>query len=280
MKAVRPLLVVTPTLGRSPWLDRTVASVSAHAGAHAIHVLVAPSECLTDLHRRFPHCLLITDTATRGVYPAINLGLTKAPDANWQWFTWLNDDDEFAPGFAPHLARTLAHDGNKPEAPWSYGPVRLHNGDDDDLGGLAVARFAGDIIPLVQSGINPLNQQGLLIPRAWVKHLGPLREDFRICADLDFWLRAVVAGARFCCSPEIVAVFRLRAGQISGDVSRHREEFTRVVRTLTPDQCGAVCRAVARARFRAANAWVYADRIRRSGWKGGLTLLQQPSHSS
>ncbi len=277
MIAARPLLVVTPTLGRSPWLDRTVASVAVHAGPHAQHILVAPAEVLDDLRRRYPQCPLVADTVARGVYPALNLGLANAPDPRWSWFTWLNDDDEFAPGFTPHLARALAHDGRKFNAPWCYGPVRLRNGDDADLGGLAVARFPSDIMPLVQSGINPLNQQGLLVPRAWVDRLSPLREDLRICADLDFWLRAVVTGARFRCSSEVVAVFRLRAGQISGDVSQHRAEFAKVSQALTLVPCSPLRRLAARVRFRIGNAGVYAGRFRRSGWKGGYALLRQPT---
>jgi len=276
MTANGRLLVVTPTLGRSPWLDRAVASVAAYAGASAMHVLVTPTEFQPMLRRRFPECEVVADHVARGVYPAINLGLQHARGRAWSWFTWLNDDDQLEPGFAPHLARTLACDGRDPGAPWAYGQVRLRNGAGKDLGGLAVARSAADLIPLVQSGISPLNQQGLLAPRVWVERLGQLREEFRICADLDFWLRAASAGARFECSPEIVAVFRLRAGQISGDVPRHVEEFSQVVRIAAPSSHGGLRRFVARARFRLGNAAVYAGRVRHSGWRGGLALLQQP----
>lgn len=280
MIAARPLLVITPTLGHSPWLDRTVASVAAHAGQHAQHVLVAPAEALDDLRLRYPHCLFVMDIASSGVYPAINLGLINAPDPRWQWFTWLNDDDELAPGFAPHLAQALVHDGRRLDAPWCYGLVQLQNNNDEDLGGLAVARHATDIIPLVQSKINPLNQQGLLIPRAWVNRLGALRESLRICADLDFWLRAVVDRAQFRCTPEVIAVFRLRSGQISGNLNLHRAEFDKVVRELAPQRCSRLRRWFALLRFRLNNASVYAGRLRRSGWKGGYEMLQQPTRKS
>lgn len=272
-----PLLVVTPTLGRSPWLDRTVASVTTQAGTLARHVLVVPPDRLADLQQRFPACTVVADRVARGVYPAINAGIAAAAASSWQWFTWINDDDELAPGFAPHLARALGHDASRPDAPWLFGPVQLRDGRDTDLGGLAVTRTAADILPLLQSDINPLNQQGLLAPRAWVDRLGSLREDLRICADLDFWLRAVVGGARFRCSPETVAIFRLRAGQISGDVARHQAEFRSVVRALAPEPVGALRRFAARARFRLDNLATYAGRIRRSGWKGGFDLLQQPA---
>lgn len=277
MSKTAPLLVVTPTLGRSPWLDRTVESVTATAGTFAHHVLVAPPDRLADLQRRFPSCTVVADRVARGVYPAINAGIAAAAGWSWEWFTWINDDDELAPGFTPHLDRALQHNARLFDAPWFFGPVQLRDGRDADLGGLAVARTAADILPLLQSDISPLNQQGLLAPRAWVDRLGSLREDLRICADLDFWLRAVVGGARFRCSPETVAIFRLRAGQISGDVGRHQAEFRAVVRALVPEPVSDLSRFTARARFRFDNLSTYAGRIRRSGWKGGFDLLQQPA---
>jgi hypothetical protein len=272
----RPLLVVTPTLGLSPWLSRTVSSVSAQAGLHAQHVLVAPPELLTVLGRQYPHCALVPDNLGGGVYPAINLGLANAPDPDWKWFTWINDDDEFLPGFAPHLARTLTIDGGNLNAPWVFGQVQLSNRDSDKLGRIAVTRWPSDILPLAKAGVNPFNQQGMLAPREWMDRCGPLRADLRICADVDLWLRALVRGAKFRCSPETVAIFRLRAGQISGDVAKHRAEFRAVVRSVAGTACWGSKSWVARARFRVSNAGVYAERIYRCGWKSGFDLLEQP----
>jgi GT2 family glycosyltransferase len=271
----RQLLVVTPTLGRSRWLAQTINSVRNHAGQHAVHLLVAPPEVVADLNRRFPHCLVVPDRMRRGVYPAINQGLAASP-SGWKWFTWLNDDDELLPGFSRHLAAAIEHDGESRDAPWFYGRVRIANGADEDLGSLAVARSPGDLSALAQSRVSPLNQQGLLAPRAWVDVLGRLREDLSICADVDFWLRAVEGGARFTYTGGPVALFRLRPGQISGSLKLHRSEFREAVEGAVTRPCGAFRRRFARARFRVANTFVYANRIRRCGWKGGFALLEHP----
>jgi GT2 family glycosyltransferase len=276
MTSDRPLLVVTATLGRSPWLCRTVLSVAAYAGPHATHVLVAPPETLGALRRSYPGCTVVPDTVSRGVYPAINLGIAHGAKQSWKWFTWINDDDEFTPGFAHHLSRTLRHDGNSLEAPWSYGQIQLTNCDAHDLGRLAVARSPSSIVSLAQVGVNPLNQQGMLAPRAWVEKCGPLREDLLICADVDFWLKAAVAGAKFQCSPEIVALFRLHEGQISGDVTRHRAEFRKVVQGVAGVSRDKIVRWAALTRFRLDNVGVYANRIHRCGLKGGFAMLEQP----
>jgi hypothetical protein len=139
-----------------------------------------------------------------------------------------------------------------------------------------VTRFPSDIVALSQCGINPLNQQGLLTPRAWAERCGPLREDLSICADIDFWLRAAVLGARFRYSVETVAMFRLRTGQISGDVLRHRAEFQQVVQGLAGISRGRFAKRIARLRFRVGNVGVYAERIYHCGWKGGFALLERP----
>jgi len=267
--------VVTPTLGTSPWLDRTVASVVSYAGEHALHILVAPAPTHDDLRRRFPQCEVVADTARTGVYAAINLGIAAAFSRPWDYFTWINDDDAFAPGFKSHLETALGHAG-KNEV-WFYGGIRLLGPGDENLGRLPISRFSSDIVPLAQLGINPLNQQGLLIPHAGLARIGSIREDMRICADVDLWLRGLKDGASFRFTGKTVAEFRLRRGQISGDVGRHRQEFFVAAASIFPGRPSAPQAALARARFRLGNAFVYVERLRRCGWRGGFDLLENPA---
>ncbi len=275
MRAYRPLLVVTPTLGKSPWLERTVASVAATAGGHALHLLVAPAAVHDDLRARFPGCEIVADTARTGVYAAINLGIAAAFNRPWDYFTWINDDDAFAPGFKSHLESALGYTG-KNEV-WFYGGVRLLGPGDENLGRLPICRFPADIVPLAQLGINPLNQQGMLIPHAGLARIGRIREDLRICADVDLWLRGLKDGATFCFTGNTVAEFRLRRGQISGDIHRHRQEFAAAASAVFPGHPALPAALLARARFRAANAFVYLERLRRCGWRGGFDLLENPA---
>ncbi len=272
------LLVVTPTLGESPWLSRTVESVAHYAGANTRHILVAPESRADELHARFPHCIIVADRVRRGVYPAINQGIAAALAESWEYFTWLNDDDAFAPGFSRHLARALLCDPE--ENIWFYGGVRLRGPSDENLGHLPIARFTNDIVPLAEAGINPLNQQGMLVPRPALMQLGNIREDLRICGDVDFWLRGLRDGARFRLTGATVAEFRLRKGQISGDVEAHRREFARAVAGVFAGRSGPLRRALARTRFRAGNAFVYLERIRRCGWRGGFDMLADPAPES
>ena len=52
-----------------------------------------------------------------------------------------------------------------------------------------------------------------------VRALGGYDGRYRICADLDFWVRAHAQGFAFRYYPLEVGRFRIRSGQISGDVS-------------------------------------------------------------
>jgi GT2 family glycosyltransferase len=274
MRPYRPLLVITPTLGTSPWLTRTVTSVSTYAGEHAQHILVAPASTHDDLRKRFPHCEVVADTARTGVYAAINLGIAAAFSRPWDYFTWINDDDAFTPGFTRHLETALAYDGK--DETWFYGGVRLRGPGDENLGRLPVSRFSSDIITLALIGINPLNQQGLLIPHSGLARIGQIREDLRICADVDLWLRGLKDGAKFRLTGHTVAEFRLRKGQISGDIGRHRDEFEKATRALFANAPGPLRALIARVRFRLGNSLIYLERLRRCGWRGGFDLLQNP----
>ena len=67
------LLVVTPTLGDSPWLTETVESV-ARCAAGARHVLVTRADRVTELAARFPEAQVVAESGA-GMYAAINAGL-------------------------------------------------------------------------------------------------------------------------------------------------------------------------------------------------------------
>jgi len=267
------LLVITPTLGDSPWLAETIASVASHAGPRVLHVLVCPAGRVEGLARSHPGVRVVADSGRRGVYPAINDGWRALADKEWDWFTWLNDDDFLLPGFRSALS--LASMPSMGRCPWIYGGIRLLGDDGRSLGSLAVCRREEDIGPLVDQGISPLNQQGMLIPREWLLELGGLREDLLICADFDLWLRALQAGARFCHAGAELAAFRLRPGQISGDEKRHRSEFLSVATRLRPRRSSLARRTLALLRFRLGNTPLYLRRLLLTRRLRGMALLRQ-----
>jgi len=252
------VLVVTPTLGRSPWLSATLAGVAALRGSRIHHVLVAPHDAIRDLERRAGGARLVSERGG-GMYAAINDGVRACADEPWEWFTYLNDDDTWLNGMSVVLDRA-----DKPGLRATlFGRVRLTDAQDRALGELPVARRESDFAALLARGIVPLAQPGTLVHRCVLESLGGFDESFRSAGDLDLFVRALVAGHSFEFVDAHVASFRLHAGQISKDERAADAEKERALRPLRaagiPGGVGALLR------FRLANAGAYFARARHFG---------------
>lgn len=265
------ILIITPTLGESRFLDETVASVAAQS-AEILHVIAAPAAKLDSLRTRFSHARVCCDAGKEGgIYGALNAGLTAAAADDWGWFTYINDDDALLPGFSAMFARETR--ASRP-ADVSYGDVELI----DEAGGV-VSRITTERTPrwipaLLQQGISPLMQQGMLFRRAVVARLRRFNPRYRLCADLDFWLRAYVQGARFRAHSLRVAQFRLRQGQLSGNTAMTEREQAEIVARHLPHALPPAHRRFARWRYRWCNLPRYVERMRTRGLRTSYEVLQ------
>ena len=195
--------------------------------------------------------------------------MDQAPP-EWDWFTYINDDDELTPGFArmaqQHFERTNAE-------PVTYGDVRLIIDDGTPISLITTEKNPRYFAPLLQQGISPLNQQGMLFRSDVVRDLKGFDLRYRLCADLDFWLRAHAAGYAFRHYPLEVGKFRIRAGQLSGNVALTIREQEDVVMRLFPQRASALWLRWARWRYRLHNLSRYLERRRLAGWSTSNTLL-------
>jgi hypothetical protein len=172
-----------------------------------------------------------------------------------------------APGFGG-LLEALAR---RAEVGVAYGRVRLIGAKGESLGAHPVARRGSDLTALLARGTMPLAQPGTVIRRSLIEQLGGFDETFRSAGDLDFFVRALMAGARFAFANSWVASFRLHAGQLS----KHRHEVdAETARALQP-LAHAPRSLAALLRFRLGNAGVYCDRVRRHGWLSMRELYDQ-----
>jgi GT2 family glycosyltransferase len=263
------LLVITPTLGESEFLDRSIAAVRA-LPLQLIHVISCPAPKVQSLQERFPHCRVVRDAGREGaIYGALNAALESTPEG-WDWFTYINDDDELTPGFADvareHFQRA------KPE-PVVYGNVEVISEDGSPISLITTERTPRYSAPLLQQGISPLNQQGMLFAASVVRELGGFDTRYKLCADLDFWLRAYAAGHAFRYYPITVGKFRLRGGQLSGDVSVTVREQDDIVRRALPARPSALFLRWAKLRYRLLNLPRYLQRSRVAGWSTSNELL-------
>jgi GT2 family glycosyltransferase len=251
------VLVVTPTLGESRWLVETVASVAA-LRLLGVHLLVTPAPMVAELARRFPLCQVVPEPSpNRGMYAAINAGVAAGKD--WDAFTWLNDDDILAAGFA-HLCAEFER---RPEIGVMYGRVALIDSAGTRVARHPVAPRGEDLAPLLARGIIPFAQPGTVIRREWFERVGGLDETYRLTGDFDFFGRALLAGAPFAFADTTVASFRLRAGQLSKQRGEMEAEKTRALKPFASVRRGRL----AWWRFRCSNLALYLERLPRHGWR-------------
>ncbi|MBL9188264.1 MAG: hypothetical protein JNK23_12335 [Opitutaceae bacterium] len=257
------LLVVTPTLGESPWLEETVASVATHA-PRAAHVLVAPAGVVAALAARFPTVRVVPE-AGGGMYAAINAGLAAAE--RWEAFAYLNDDDVLLPNFSTvRQAAEAAVAAGRPLI--AYGGVRLIDARGRRLGAIPISPAPELNRALYAQRLEPIYQHGTIVTRAVVETIGAFDPDFRFCGDSEFLARACLRGIPFACATRrAAAAFRLRPGQATKNRAAMIAERSRVdekLGLLATLPAAELRRA--RRRFRWANLALYAERIARHGF--------------
>ncbi len=273
MNEAQCLLVVTPTLGDSPFLDQTIASIEAQP-LHIRHVISTPGRRVAELAARYPHALVVPDAGRLGgIYGAINAGIDAANSRfKWDWFTYINDDDALLPGFGHAMLENFR---DSDPAPVVYGDVELIDEDGARISRITTAENPAWIPALLHQGISPLMQQGMAFRRDVVDRLGGFDLRFRLCADLDFWLRAYANGEPFRYQPECVAQFRLREGQLSSDTSVTKAEQDTIVSRHLPWRPSYVNRLATRFLYRAYNLPRYVERFRNRGLRTSYALLQE-----
>src|SRR6185369_3098988 len=145
------------------------------------HVLAAPVTRLAELRERFPGVGVVPDAGKAGgIYGALNAALASS-GADWDWFSYINDDDLLLPDFSESLLRY--QDAANP-LQVLYGDVELIDQEGRYLTRITSEHRPWWIPALLQQGISPLMQQGMLFSRAVVRQLGGFDTRYRLCADL------------------------------------------------------------------------------------------------
>lgn len=264
------ILVVTPTLGQSPWLAETVASVAA-LPLGCTHVLVAPATTVPALAARFPRTTVVPEPGG-GMYAAINAGLAATRD--WDAFTYINDDDLLLPNFAV-VARAAGNASGQPL--FVYGGVRLIDERGRRLGAIPVSPWPALNRALYAQRLEPVYQHGTLVTRAATDALGGFDASLRFCGDSEFLARANVTGVPFThVGGAAVAAFRLRPGQLTKNraaLSAERTQVDKKLGLLAPRLTAN--HRWARCVFRLANLGIYAERVARHGFISFDELLER-----
>ncbi|WP_221032513.1 glycosyltransferase [Actomonas aquatica] len=256
-----PILVVTPTLGDSPWLEETIDSVATQT-MPCRHVLVCPPEKVSALRQRFPGTEVYPEPGG-GMYAAINAGLAAAGE--WGAFTYINDDDVLLPGFSK-----VAKAAQSGEAAVFYGGVRLINTRGERTGAIPISPWSRLNRRLYAQRVEPVYQHGTVFTRAVYDRIGGFDTDLKFCGDSEILARACVSGVRFRrASFGVVAAFRLRAGQLTKNLPVMLAEHHKLYdKHRLPAAKLGLSHRLARAVFLVGNLGVYLERIRRHGFIG------------
>ena len=254
------LLVVTPTLGKSRWLEETVASVLSLPAAHR-HILVCPRAERSGLGKRFPHAQVMTEPGG-GMYTAVNYALKAA--LTWEAFTYINDDDLLLPGFAATVRAAASVGAGQPML--VYGRVRLIDRTRRRIGAIPISPRPALNRRLYALRLEPVYQHGTLITRAAWEALGGFDPAFRLCGDSELLARACLSGLPFRRVSQTVAAFRLTSGQLSKNRVAMEAERRQIDEKLGLITSSSWRHQAARLAFRIFNLPVYAERIARHGF--------------
>lgn len=265
------LLVVTPTLGTSSWLDETIASVGRNA-PQAIHLLVAPTAIESTLRTRYPGTTVVSEVGG-GMYAAVNAGATASAD--WEAITYINDDDLLLAPFA-EVASIASCAASSGQALFVYGQVRLIDAQSKSVGRIPVSPFPGINRLLYAQRLEPVYQHGTVLTRVAWDQLGGFDPTFRLCGDSELLARACIQGIPAHYVRKVVAAFRLHGKQLTKSRSAMLAERKRVddKLRLAPPEISLKHRMAA-LMFRLSNTPVYAHRIMRHGWARFDDILEK-----
>lgn len=204
--------VLMPSLNPGPYLDEAIASALAQPELHELLIADGGSDsatlaCLEAWARRDTR-LRWWSQADRGPADALNEALARS---NGDWIGWLNADDLYQPGA---LGRALALLEHEPQWRMVYG-----HGQHIDAAGqfleLYPSRLPEEGITAFQDGCG-ICQPTVLMHRGFLDQIGGFDPKWRVCFDLDLWLRAFAAAPEAIgFVPALQASTRLHAGTIT-----------------------------------------------------------------
>lgn len=267
----RKILMITPTLGVSPYLQATIDGLRPFS-AWIDHVVVAPRAQIPSMISQFPDLMVVEEEA-RGIYHAIDQVL-RSHGSSYLWFSWINDDDILCEGFTSIIEAAMSGD----EFEVIFGGVRFINSRGDFIFRPPIAKSFWVTRQSFLTGQIPFTQQGALIQTSAYFRVEGFRFQFRLCADTDLFSRIVVSGGRSRYIARIVASYRLIPGQLSGNealqVAEHRDLMSEQPGSRNRIWCLAV-----RLAFVLQNIPEYIERVRRRGLKRVRAAINEASAS-
>ncbi|MBR2425726.1 MAG: glycosyltransferase [Lentisphaeria bacterium] len=172
--------VITATYNAERTVAACLESVQKNKLEHTEHIVVdgASPDRTVDVVKRFSNVVCISEK-DNGIYDAMNKGIRNSRN---EILSFLNADDYYLDGTLALVRKTFE---KHPESDIVHGNILVNGKVFKPANGLA--SFGGARI------FHP----AAFIRRSLFDKLGMYDDKYRICADLDFFLRAKEAGAKF-----------------------------------------------------------------------------------
>jgi glycosyltransferase involved in cell wall biosynthesis len=212
---------VVPCLNAAHFLDATLAALlnTAGEGDEIIAVYDQSSDNTLNVLERFaPRVKIVVrdPSETKGAAAAINRGFAEA---SGDIFCWLGADDYIFP-WAFSVVRSVFAQHSDVSWITSTQPCVIRDGavSAGRLKGLCKDSFLdGFTLPGERRGAGWLQQESTFWRRSlWLKAGARLDESLKIAFDFDLWAR-FFNHAEICGVDSLLAAFRYREGQLSGD---------------------------------------------------------------
>ncbi|MEO6183566.1 MAG: glycosyltransferase family 2 protein [Verrucomicrobiota bacterium] len=192
--------IITPSLNQGRFVRDCIESVRAQTGVEWEHIIIdaGSNDETISILKEYPHLQWISEP-DKGMSDGINKGFLKATG---QWLMWLNADDYLLPGALAQVARFA---GKNRDAEIIYGDcvfvdeskkiIRRKREHEFDF---SILLFCGCYIPSTSTFL-----------RREIIAAGELIDlNYRVCMDLEYYLRLGQAGRHFAYLPDVLAVFR------------------------------------------------------------------------
>ncbi len=172
--------VITATYNAARTVAACLESVQKNKLEKTEHIVVdgASTDQTLEVIRRYPGVICISEK-DNGIYDAMNKGIRNSHN---EILSFLNADDYYLDGTLELVRKTFEE---QPESDIVHGNIFVNGKVYKPAGG--IASFGGVRI------FHPAT----FIRRSLFDKLGLYDEQYRICADLDFFFRAKEAGAKF-----------------------------------------------------------------------------------
>jgi glycosyltransferase involved in cell wall biosynthesis len=184
--------IITACLNRADFIETAIQSVLAQNFDDFEHIIIdgGSTDGTLELLKKYPH-LRVFSGPDSGVYDAFNKGITRA---RGEVLTFLNSDDRWGFGFLPAVADAFRRDAGLEVVTTNAAVYEIgQNNEWKYIKGLP-ALAGGEKFFQNMHGRGPAIN-AWFIHRKLIERIGQFNSGYKISADLEFCLRAIIHNA-------------------------------------------------------------------------------------